>query len=1040
MPIEIEIEPVALTNPRWPGNDVNALSDVELNVTTDLRPGQHVELHVRETATGARLAVLTAAQGETKATFNVPNLPGKTLEFDALLCEEPSPANGHLGVIAKATSPQVTVHGFAIEISRLDEAFVPKQEALEVQLRGSDPRSLAAKGRIEVWGERYPTDLPLYTLEFGSGDGPVTWHAWTGDQIVAGGPLHTKYLTPEYSPYRMRVTTGAEDATVRDPMGAGRGKVAIAEKRFAVQVFSVWPRLQAGLPGGTQAPLDEALKIEPRNPDGTYPAQGRLPKDNETARLRIATACHNVIGQELDQGGLRVGDPYMHMAGTTKYNVDRNLHSRPEIPVEFELRLKSRDPANNTDPQKLGLHEPDALGQARFEVWVEDVYEQGRYGPATTEANRGGATAHQIYDFFADHKVKHGAHDAPQHSGGNQPIFHYWQARFVVQNDGDTDFDVHDVDATFDFVANGTEVDVYLNRARLTRDQHADYIEHNTHTIRLKRDFTKANDVLWIVRSGHNSLPEWRQGFPGKNCHHAHGGARGQLVAGKPERYLRSDYTAMVPPGREPILGSIGGQFPYHADIELKPEAQANDDVQRRVLVKARDADPQKGLAGVLFCPSYIAGDSYVIHAHLDAAPYERTFGEVSSKPAVKGKTGEVTIWRWIQIGTSLRLQDVNTGALAGTGVGSAPEPAVHTRTYHADGINMSISGMNATLEAGFNEWTAPVVFGDIHQDVNLATYRGAHNGVGWGAGRVQLNADADVKNTFAVWDHYREQLPPNIPANRLNAATAVIRAEVPAGAASQATGQHVYAKIQQWNAHFGPFGADYAFGTVIPGWPTDAGPAIPQFGGNPNQYYVACRNMWAAAWYACVDALTPPVPQPRVMNVVRWPALHDTPLWNTYDNTTGAYTYGFCRGSGQSVFRSNNPDPLHFFHEMGHSVHLIHFIAENFGWKHHDLNYPRCAMSYDYPDGYIPNPGGTVGPVGSGATPATGWPHQVPFPVPAAGGNTSIAVGVAAGDPTIHFGPLGAVNADFCAKCRLGIRGWNSEVLPCAWTHPDLY
>lgn len=1034
MPIEIEIEPVALTNPRWPGNDVNALSDVELNVTADLRPGQHVELHVRETATGARLAVLTAAPGETKATFNVPNLPGKTLEFDALLCEKPSPANGHLGVIAKATSPQVTVHGFAIQIHTLDEAFVPKQEQLHAQFQFDNADNIATAARVEVWGERYPTDQPVYILDAPAGNGLGDWNAWSGDNIAAG-PLTGKYLTPEYSPYRLRITTGADPAAVRDPMGAGRGKVAIAEKRFAVQVLSVWPRLEAGLPGGTQAPLDEALKIEPRNPDGTYHEQGRLPKDNETARIRIDNARHNVIGEELDQGGIHVGDPYMHVAGTTKYNVDRNLYSRPEIPVELELRLKSRDPANNNDPQKLGLHEPDALGQARFEVWVEDVYEQGRYGPAATEANRGGATPQQIYDFFADHKVKHGTHNAPQHSGGNQPIFHYWQARFVVQNDGDTDFDVHDVDATFDFVANGTELDVYLNRAKLTRDQHADYIEHNTHTIRLKRGLTKANDVLWIVRSGHNSLPEWRRGFPGKNCHHAHGGVRGQLVAGQPERYLRSDYTAVVPLGREPILGSIGGQFPYHADIELKPEARANDDVQRRVLVKVRDADPKKGLAGVLFCPSYIAGDSYVIHAHLDAAPYERTFGEVATKPAVKGKTGVMTMWRRIQIGTSLRLQDLNSGALAGTGVGSAPETAVLARAYHGDGNNMSISGMNGMLLSAFNEWTA--AYGD-HQDINLATYAATHNGFGWGAGRIQLNTAADLKNWMVPWDHYREQLPPNIPANRANVVTAVIQAEVATGATSLAAMNQVHLRVVQWNVAKGMGGPDFQFGVDVISGVSPAGPAIPIFGGNPNQYFMALVGHYNNVVNAHLDALTPQVAPPRVMNAVRWPFQHDSPLWNDAGGTTDLRLEGFCRGNGQSFFITGVPQPTLFAHEMGHSLHLVHFVAMNFGWKHHDLNQPACLMSYTFPEGYIPRPMGAVGPLGG--TPGTGWPHAVPNPLPVNGNNVSISPGANIGDPTIHFGPLGAVGPGFCAKCQLTLRGWNAEALPAAWAHPDLY
>jgi hypothetical protein len=134
------------------------------------------------------------------------------------------------------------------------------------------------------------------------------------------------------------------------------------------------------------------------------------------------------------------------------------------------------------------------------------------------------------------------------------------------------------------------------------------------------------------------------------------------------------------------------------------------------------------------------------------------------------------------------------------------------------------------------------------------------------------------------------------------------------------------------------------------------------------------------------------------------------------------------------------------FPHEMGHALNLVHFVAENFAWKHHDVNNPNCLMSYTYTTGFIRRndaaafargPGGTGAVSAAGGTPETGFPHVVPgvpFPDPAAG-----ATAANTGENCIQFG-RGLVPLNFCAKCVLKLRGWNDELLPFAWLHPDLF
>jgi hypothetical protein len=150
-------------------------------------------------------------------------------------------------------------------------------------------------------------------------------------------------------------------------------------------------------------------------------------------------------------------------------------------------------------------------------------------------------------------------------------------------------------------------------------------------------------------------------------------------------------------------------------------------------------------------------------------------------------------------------------------------------------------------------------------------------------------------------------------------------------------------------------------------------------------------------------------------MSVIRWPYLHDQSFGITWE--------GQCLGHGQSLIHSRDVSATLYSHEMGHSMHLVHFLGGNFGWKHHDLNFPQCMMSYSHISQTIPKPGGAVG-IDGDALEDGGWPlhgltHEIFY-------DTLQNLAVALDKP--------------CARCMLKLQGWKEEVLPAAWTHPDLF
>jgi hypothetical protein len=1067
---KVTIQSSPFRSPVWPHALLKPATDVTIKVDAPkIKGDQHIEFRIMN---GAELVdVVVGTDGQQTATWKVPNLSNRPgLKFDALLKQKPTPQNGFHAVLQKVTSPVAQVCGFSVKMGNTDPAFVPHAEQFHVAYTVVDPNAAATAGRFEIWGERYPTNKPLYTENFIPANGAHNWNTWNGS--ANAGLLNGKFISPEFSPYRLRIVIGTDQGSVDDAFGAGVGKVAVAEKEFEVKFKSVNIRIQAGItetasgaPANAGYTLAQALAIEPYNPNGSYAHMGRLPTRNpaEIGRIRIPMACHQRSpADSLGQGGLAIGGAYFDAGGQPKRTIDGSFYNRPEIPVEFELRLLSRDPAKNAAPA-LGVFDKEAVGPAKIEPYIEDVYQPALYD---------GAGLSQTYWRKSVSKIKDGQHTGPTNSGAagvpaagvaaNSPLFNYWQYRKAVPADGTINVDLDNFDAndkTYHYQPGKNELTVYLDRTRLVlgKDQaaldkvQADYIEVDNHTIKLRSNFTKANQILWIVRvaNGAAAVPDWNVFPPGTNCHRWYGGVRGSDPA---NGLLHKDYPAAV--GTEPIIGKINGAYPYAANnfINLAPHPKVAANRQERVEISAIvAAGNQQGLAGVLFSPSFIAGDSYAINAYVDTAPYERNLGWVEAKPAVQVKTGTLDVWRVITISDSQRLPDPGTNGLQAT-VGCQVEVTPpNTRTYIGDGVNMNMSGMNTTLSAAFNEWVvappdARVPAADVHKNVNLATYRAQYSGTPF-AGQVPMPNNNAIRNDFIPIDAYRLQLPAGFPANRQNAASNVI-AGLPRGTLSAVAMARVQARLTAKGAA----AADDALNVGVAAIPLS--PAA----WTSIDYFWWVVGIIGAPKTRILNALIPQIAQPKVVKVIRWPFQHENGLWDDGANmaASGMTLQGEYVGNSQSDFITGLLDPNLFQHEMGHSVHLVHFVGGNFGWKHHNILQSNCMMSYNWPVGFVVSRGAPtdVGPTAPATTVDRGWPHRVPnaaalTALRTAGHSYNMDPAVdpngagpaAGGTPCIRLDAFPPnVPSNPCAKCILKLRGWQETVLPVAWNHPDLF
>jgi hypothetical protein len=1051
--INLTVTQYRLRNPTWSKNPANAGETVTLSVEAPYITGeQWIEFRI---SLGAELlAVVQSKPGKTTAPWKALNLKRAAnlthqLSFKALLREKPAAANGFVGIFESIDCPtQLTLHGYHVNLTGGDDFFVPKQEQLNAAYTITNPGNAALKGRYEIWAERYPGTVPApaYTKSFDPAVGAQTWTEWDGK--ANHGTLKGAYLTPEFSPYRLRVLIGPDSASVEDPYGKGLGLVAADERTFEVRVNAILIRIVENIKEAAKKDeykLESALGVEPRAQDGEFEDEGRLPNGpicdpndtaDEVARIRVPITIFSAIADDLGQGGDNVGDGY----GDIKWDRDYGYYTRPELPIEFEPRLKSRDNNVNTDLAQRGLFEPAAIGPLLLEPFCEDDYSAGNFG-----GTRG------AYWRNAALKVKRGAPHAPFHTAANAPAFLYWQARFVaVLNQ--QDFDVSTVDATFGYTFGQQELKVYLNGALLQRSDRNDdneltaethdYREVNANpaiVVRLRQNTAQAGDIVWVVRvpkpspGGTDDVDGWDRFPPGINCHIHYGGVRGDEPDADHVNYFRKKYSANPAKPRQPIIGKLSGsEFPYNTHVNLRPHLAVDVDKQERVEISVLDSGKRKGLAGVLFSPSYVGGDAYKLHALVEEECYVRSFGFVENKARIDDWTGRLTVWRVATIKKSFRLPDVGSNNMA-PGVGSLAELAVGVavpgvgypagttqRLYRGDGLNMSFTaanGIGTFMADSFCEWVVPEEPAQVHQDVNLKTYRKTVNKLMKGnPGRFKMNSNADVKNWLAVLDPYRNQLPPGVPATRLN-----LIANTIAGEAAGSDGQTIATAVRQ--AIINHVGVADA--------PLDPGVSpIGVYAGSAAQYSSWVEDQWDNIAHTVMAKFLGSDDHPKYMNVLRWPYLHENyTLWIGYNAATNTPQYetsrtnGECYGNGQSYFLNAEVTET-FSHEMGHSLHLAHFVAGDFNWKHHNVSTPECLMSYDYKTAKLRKPGGAVGP--NGGTPETGWPH------------------VKSGQRCIFFkkmttAPVVARSSP-CAKCALKVRGWKEDVLPFAWNHPDLF
>jgi hypothetical protein len=1053
---KLTIQTAPFQNAVWSSATLDPGTEATLKVDAPkIRAGQNIDFRIF--SGNDLIDVISGADAQQSVKWKVPNLPHQpTLKFDAVLREKPGPKNGFTAVIGKLTSGNAQVRGFKLSITKNDEAFVPQTEKIEIEYTVDDTGGAAKKGRYEIWGERYPTNKPLYTENFTPANGARSWKTWDGK--ANAGILSAKYITPEFSPYRLRIVIGPDQAGVDDEFGAGLARVAAVEKQFEVRFQSIEVRLQAAPANavknalGMNAGQIPTLVVEPRHDKGAFAVTNRLPMKTEPAvalgwagggeggatggrdgigRIRIAGKRHTQIGDSLNQGYSNAGDPvsldasvWLHRLtdgymspndaplagpGSTKYDIEKTLYKRPEIPVELVAKLRSRDTVDVTK-KRDGLFSKEAVGPALFDVFAEDTYAAWLYD--------GGAGPVTIYNqartYFknAALKVKWGAHNTPEKSG-TDPVISHWQQRFVITADGQEEVG----DTTEAFQKTKTELTVYLNRTRLTRDDDAtadnaktiklDYAETSDKKIKLRKGLAMTGDVVWIIRTpdaalNYTAVADWAAFPPGDNCHTRYGGIRGVAPADDLAGALRKDFSA-------PLAGS----FPYTAAnaIDLDPDKVAAAKRERVESQAVTTDGDQKGLAGAIFSPSTMAGDKYVIEGRLRERPYLRDLGWVADRPVawdVRGRGGTMVVWRLLTISASWRMSLKPHQRDLAVGVGE-DDPDVAGRLHPGNGRNMNFVQLNKQGEQAFTEWLILKADGSVagreeeaHQNVDLDAYRQFFNAKATAneAGFYDIPNTAAITNYCVRWDHYRVTLPPGIPANRRRVATKAIES-LPKGTTSVDAAVAVFQAITDWNV---THGGDRLLASL-------AGAPIPISGLSPAQYEAWVDSKVTEYANEYMDTIMPQIAAPDRMRTLRWPDMYPAWIWSNGDPAVvlancfiNLGTAGYCRGSGQAFFFSLTGNPDTFEHEMGHSLFLIHFAAgsvANFGWKHHDLNYQTCLMGYN-----------------SGA-------FKVPLPAAHVGANVTITT---------------TPRSWMCPKCLMKLRGWDEILLPCHWTHPDVF
>jgi hypothetical protein len=464
------------------------------------------------------------------------------------------------------------------------------------------------------------------------------------------------------------------------------------------------------------------------------------------------------------------------------------------------------------------------------------------------------------------------------------------------------------------------------------------------------------------------------------------------------------------------FTGTLAGKFPYTAlnSIDLDPH-KVGAAKRERVESQAILADGnQKGLAGIVFSPSFMAGDSYAVEGRLRENAYAREMGWVAPRPAawdVGGRTGTLVTWRLLTITASWRMPSPPASAGLSVGVGEN-DPNAAGRAHPGNGRKMNFIGLNDQAAKAFHEWQIFKANGSVagkteesHQNINLDTYRTYFNNKAAPPqpGFYNIPNAGAITNKFVRWDHYREELPRGIPPDRAKVAARALHQQVAKGADPADARTAVLAEIASYNSSWGNSAGD--------AWVMQGAPPVPVSTRSPAAYKAWAYTKIKSLANEFMDSLIAQLNPPAVMRVMRWPDIYYADIWTDGDPATADNAAfirlgvaGYCRGSGQAFFFSESGNDDTFEHEMGHSLLLAHFAAgskTNFAWKHHDHGYPNCLMGYN------------VG--------------NFPVALRAAKVGANITIGT---DPRNWM----------CPKCLLKVRGWDEIKLPCNWTHPDVF
>ena len=775
--VAIKFSPT-LKDPKWPKLTAKAGEELELAATPANVTTQTACFEIRNKA-GNIVALLDVDSSCKKKWIPLATPKDEEYVFHALLRDKPSAANGYLAVVSRTESiNKLTVKATTITDLALDKCFVPKLEKLVAKFKiGGE---LPAKGRIEIWGERYPTGKPLYAADFV----PAAENTWKWDGKKNDAAVIAKvgeYISPQFSPYRLRIIVGQDDDAVKEPYLKGLGKATVADQQFEIIVQKVQIRVQAGYAdaGDAKYHLRKALAIEktPGTPqaNGSFAAMGRLPKENESGRIRIPLVSHWGTNQLFDQAGnqatgdnLRVGMGYV--VTRTKYAIDSALHTRPEIPVEFEARLRSRKhAAAPTSPSSLlGRFEPEALGPLRMEPFAEDY-------PSPVERAHGNelddiyaaASVNNTYFKHAVLKIKQANHSAPNPTGnpvndGARPVFSFWNARFVVAADDDVTFDFVTRDPGFSYATGSNELTVYLDRTKLTlgtddqmTKKYKDYKEESATAIKLRTGLTKRGDILWVARNVAAPVVggvvlRWNNYPLGTNSHEFYGGIRGA----KPNNLFLADYSPVPGGSREPIPTLAVTGATNAAPIKVTTGAVHGLATGQEVVIK--DVTGNLDANGT-FKVTKVSDTEVTLDESdgIDADAFSA--GGTLRRTNVTNATPIV-----ITCAADHNLANDDSVYVAAVGGNTAANGVFRVTVVDARNfrLNDSDGSYSDPYTTGGTVQHGGII--DVHRGANLKRYKTIYDGVpGLAAGQITLNGPAEIQKQFAPFDTYRVYLPP---------------------------------------------------------------------------------------------------------------------------------------------------------------------------------------------------------------------------------------------------------------------------------------